>query len=296
MSKFERKFGKYAIKNLPLVIIICYATGFLLQLVAPQVFYYFYLNPYLIIYNFQIWRLFTWLLVPPGSLSFFTLIMLYFYYSIGKSLENVWGTWRFNVYILSGVVFTILGAFLFFIYTLSSPERLMLWSTTAYSRYFSTYYVNMSIFLAFAATFPDTQIYIFFILPIRIKYLGIIYVVLLVYEFITAILSGNPAAAVAIVASLLNFGIFFFTARNRIRLSPKQIKRRHEFKESLKNAQSGGSAQGTFRKSAPITRHKCAVCGRTDQSNPELQFRFCSRCNGNYEYCEEHLFTHRHVE
>ncbi len=302
MSSFERRFGKYAIKNLPLCIIICYAIGYTFQLIAPQVFYFFYLNPDLIIHKLQLWRLVSWLLVPPSSLSFFTLIMLYFYYSIGRTLEATWGTYRFNVYIFSGILFTILGAFLFYAYTLTSQEMTMIWDlpTQPFARYFSTYYVNLSIFLAFAATFPDTQIYLFFVIPIRMKIMGIIYAILLGLEFVNSLMQRNYASATAMVASLLNFGIFFFTSRNRIRFSPQQIKRRHDFNASMRNARaqstSGTESGRSILRSGPITRHKCAVCGRTDQTNPELQFRFCSKCNGNYEYCEDHLFTHQHVQ
>ena len=102
LYKMEYKYGKYAIRNLPMVLIICYAVGYLLELVAPNIMNYLYLNPYLILHG-QIWRLFTWILIPPESLSMFTLIMLYCYYSLGLSLEQTWGTFRYNVYIFSGI-------------------------------------------------------------------------------------------------------------------------------------------------------------------------------------------------
>ena len=143
----------------------------------------------------------------------------------------------------------------------------------------------MSIFLAFAATFPNMQILLFFFLPIKVKILGMIYGIMLVYEFIVGYV--DPSVTIAnrfvIAASLLNFAVFFLTSRNMIHMSPKQVKRRQEFRREVK-------------KSSKITRHKCAVCGRTEESNPELEFRFCSKCDGNYEYCQEHLFTHTHVK
>ncbi len=96
----EKKFGKYAIKNLSLILIMCYACGYLMKWINPGFFTYLYLNPYEIIHHFQIWRLLTWLIVPPDSFDFWTLLMLlYFYYSIGTSLERTWGTYRYNVYI-----------------------------------------------------------------------------------------------------------------------------------------------------------------------------------------------------
>ena len=111
MSKFERKFGKYAISNLSLILIMCYVAGYVLQLVNPAFMQYLTLNPYAILHG-QVWRLFTWIISPPSSLDLFTLLMLYFYYSLGTTLERTWGTYRYNVYILGGMLITIVAAFL----------------------------------------------------------------------------------------------------------------------------------------------------------------------------------------
>lgn len=284
-GKFEKKFGKYAIRNLSLVLIICYAFGYLFEMLYPGLLTYLYLNPYEILYHGQVWRLITWLIVPPTSFDFFTLLMLYFYYSIGTTLERTWGTYRYNVYIFSGVLFTILGALLLFAYTLvfGGDAGLALWGTyqgySPLASMFSTYYVNMSIFLAFAATYPNMQVLLFFLIPLKVKVLGIIYGLLLIYQFVV----GGVAIRFVIAASLMNFIVFFFTSRGRIHMSPKQVKRRQEFKREVK-------------RSSRITRHKCAICGRTEETNPELEFRFCSKCDGNYEYCQDHLFTHTHVK
>ena len=299
MSNFEKKFGKYAIKNLSLILIMCYACGYLMKWINPGFFTYLYLNPYEIIHHFQIWRLLTWLIVPPDSFDFWTLLMLYFYYSIGTSLERTWGTYRYNVYIFSGILFTAVGAFI--LYGVSSPlgvQSLGLWTTVngyiTYPTMFSTYYVNMSIFLAYAATFPDYEVLLFFILPIKVKFLGIIYGAMLVYQFIvgygtsSALFYYNLGIRFVITASLLNFVVFFFTSRRKVRRGPIRITRQQAAKQQ--------SFRHEAKKSGSITRHKCAVCGRTDETNPELEFRFCSKCNGNYEYCQDHLFTHTHVQ
>lgn len=90
MSKFEKKFGRYAIKNISLVLICCYVIGYVIQLLSPQLEAMLTLNPYAILHG-QIWRLVTWILIPPSSLDLFTIIMLLFYYSIGTSLEMTWG-------------------------------------------------------------------------------------------------------------------------------------------------------------------------------------------------------------
>ncbi len=284
MSPFERKFGKYAIKNLSFVLVICYAVGYLIQMMAPSVLLYLTLNPYAIVHG-QVWRLFTWILIPPSNQNiFFTLIMLYFYCSIGTSLERTWGTYKYNVYIFEGMLFTILGSFLLMGYhylfhadSIAAVGAEYFFTVT--SIYFSTYYINMSIFLGFAATFPDAQVLLMFIIPVKVKWLGVVYAVMLVFEFIQMGVDGR----FAIAASLLNFIIFFLTSRNMMHLNPKQIHRRQEFKREVK-------------RSSGITKHKCAICGRTEVDSPNMQFRFCSKCDGNYEYCEEHLYTHTHVK
>ena len=284
MSNFEKKFGKYAIKNLSLTLIMCYAAGYLIEMVLPRLFYFLTLNPYAIIHG-QVWRLVTWILIPPDSSNlFFVLLMLYFYYSLGTSLERTWGTYRYNVYIFSGMLFTIIGSFLMMDYCyLVRPADMVAYGPSVFfsavSPLFSTYYVNMSIFLAFAATFPEVQVLLMFIIPIKVKVLGIIYGVMLIANFI----QGSAYSRFAMAASLFNFVVFWITSKNHIHMSPKQVKRRQEYRREVK-------------RNTGVTKHKCAICGRTELDSPDLEFRFCSKCNGNYEYCQEHLFTHQHVK
>ena len=293
MSKFEKKFGKYAISNLSLILILCYVVGYVIDLVNGSFLSWLSLDPYAILHG-QVWRLFTWIIIPPSSLDPFTIIMLLFYYNIGTSLERTWGVYRYNVYLLSGMLFTIIGSFAwmgsqyFFggsILSLADHSQLA-------SLYFSTYYVNMSIFLAFAATFPNVQVLLMFIIPIKVKWLGFLYGGLLAYDFLAAkdivlgagiVIQIAVLIRIAIASSLLNFLIFFITSRSRIHMTPKQMKRRMEFKQDV-------------RRNSRVTKHKCAVCGQTEDDNPDLEFRFCSKCRGNYEYCQHHLFTHTHVQ
>ena len=111
MSWFERKFGKYAIPNISLLLILCYGCGYVIQFINASFLQYLTLNPYAILHG-QIWRLVSWIIVPPSQSNiFFVLITLYFYYSIGSSLERTWGTYRYNVYLFSGMLFTVLGSF-----------------------------------------------------------------------------------------------------------------------------------------------------------------------------------------
>ena len=95
--------------------------------------------------------------------------------------------------------------------------------------------------------------------------------------------------AVLIVASLLNFVIYFLGTRDIHRYNPKEVHRRNEFRRAMEPKSRAGQ-------NGAITKHKCAICGRTELDDPNLEFRFCSKCNGNYEYCQDHLFTHTHVK
>ena len=281
MSNFEKRFGKYAVRNLSLALILCYVVGYIIQMINGSFLGYLTLNPYEILHG-QIWRVFTWLIIPPSSLDPFTIIMLLFYYNIGTSLERTWGTYRYNVYLLSGMSFTVIGSFIWLAiqyFTGGAALNLEYVSAIA-SLYFSTYYINMSIFLAFAATFPDVQVLLMFIVPVKLKWLGILYGLVLVYDFLFA---GNLVTRIAIASSLLSFLIFFVTSRSHIHMTPRQMKRRVEFKQDI-------------RRNSRVTKHKCAICGQTEDDDPTLEFRFCSKCNGNYEYCQQHLFTHTHVQ
>ena len=288
MGKFERKYGKYAIKNLSLILIICYGVGYLLSMLpgVSGVLDYLTLNPYAIAHG-QVWRLVSWILVPPSSFDFFTLIMLFFYYSIGRTLERTWGDFMFNIYIFSGMLFTIIGSFLVYAFFALFPNDTYVLMfgmedlLQKISGYYSTYYINMSIFLAFAVTFPDATVLLMFLFPVQMKWLGIIDGIYMLYLFIV----GNVFAKVAIGASLLNFVIFFLISRRRRLGTPRQRMQRAARSREFRETQPRG-----------VSKHKCAICGRTEVSNPELQFRFCSKCNGNYEYCNEHLFNHKHVE
>lgn len=288
----QRFLQKYAVSNLSLVIIMCYGFGYLLQYVNASFLNYLTLNPYAICHG-QIWRLVTWVLVPPDTSNIlFIVIAMMFYYSIGTSLERVWGTYTYNVYIWLGIGITIIGAFVVMAvsYILAGTAGISLTgeSAAAYfaaiSRYFSTYYVNMSIFLAYALTFPDAVVLLWFIIPVKVKWLGVLYGVLLAWDFVSTAMRGGWFVCVAMAASLANFLIFWLRSGKMRRFSPRERKRRADFTDASKMRPKAGQA-----------RHRCAICGRTELDDPTLEFRYCSRCEGNYEFCQDHLFRHQHA-
>ena len=238
----------------------------------------------------QIWRIFTYIIYPPAGGIFTILISLYFYYMIGSMLERQWGTFRFNLYFFTGVLLHAVAAI--FIY--------LVWGVVLEM---GTYYLNLSMFFAFAAMFPDMQVLFMWLIPIKMKWLawfdGIYFAVTIIAGFMSEYLSldmiyrlydfgiiANKAYAVMALVSLLNFLIYASTFRSVQRMTPKEVYRRKAYEHKVAQAQIQKNMQ----------RHKCAICGRTEKDNPDLEFRYCSKCEGNYEYCQEHLFTHEHVK
>ena len=273
LDKMERRFGRYAIRNLTMYLLAGYAIGYLLSFTMPQLLTYFTLEPALILKG-QVWRLLSWVIIPPNDNIIFVIFMMLLYYSLGNTLENYWGAFRYNVYIFSGILFTVIGAFI---------VNGLIGGVTCFGSLYSTYYINMSIFLACASIMPDYQLLLYGIIPVKMKWLAILDVVLLAVDAV----QGGLIIRIVIIASLLNFIIFFFCNRNLRGHSPKQAVRRKKFQKQIsrpQNQYAGGA------------KHRCAVCGRTELDDPTLEFRYCSKCNGNYEYCQDHLFTHEHVK
>ena len=283
LSRMERKWGRYAISNLTMYMIAFYVIGIVLELMSNGTADSFLCLDMNAVFHGQIWRLVTFLLIPP-SLSPLVIITLFFYASIGQTLERTWGTFYYNIYIFSGIIFTIVGnAIAYLITLLATGQGEMIVGTN--------YYILMSMFLAFAYLYPDMQVLVMFILPIKVKWMAYLYYADMIYEIYVNLqyVRGSYVAAwgniASIVMSLLNFFLFYFMTKHRTSPSLKQRKRKHEYQQKMKRVTP---------KSAAI--HRCAVCGATSEEHPDWEFRFCSKCNGNYEYCQNHLFSHEHVK
>lgn len=283
LDKLERKIGRFSIPNLTGWLLAAYVIGYVTRYLMPELLDWLTLEPGLILRG-QVWRVISWIFIAPGDNLIIFALMVWLYYSLGSTLERTWGTFRYNVYIFSGIIFTLIGAFILYgvlnsMYGGLFPEGM----TFLFSQYtpFSVSYIYMSIFLAFAVTYPDMEVLLYFIIPIKMKWMGIVYGVLILFSVIT----GGLVTRIAIVASVLNFIIFFLSSRNLRRFSPKEQARKAKFRKQARPHMhyTGGA------------KHRCAVCGRTELDDPCLEFRFCSKCNGNYEYCQDHLFTHEHV-
>lgn len=262
LNKLERKFGKippFNLNGLMLYIIIANAIVFVLYIMQLPVLQKLYFDPVLIMQG-EVWRVITFVFIPPTLSPLWVIFTLYFYYLIGVSLEHEWGSFKFNVYYYIGMLGTI-------IFGLIAQVPM------------SGYYLNLTLFFAFARLFPDYQITLFFILPIKIKYLAWFSWAVLLFT----VLTGSMSVRIAVFAAILNFVLFFGVdiVRNR-KSSVTAYSRKQTY---LKN-----------KKRETEHFHQCEICGRTEIEFPNLEFRFCSKCDGYHEYCMEHLFTHEHVK
>lgn len=279
LTKLERKYGKFAIPNLTMILIGGFILGYIITIVQSDALDIISLNPARIMRG-EVWRLLTWIVMPPRSLSIFVIITLMFYSFVGRTLENNWGDFRYTLYVLSGILFTdigVVGAYLALKLTgqAEMAEYFALYSDT------STYYLCMSLFLAFAFMFPEVEVLLYFVIPIRVKWLGYLYIAYLIVDILTYGIIGYYAEMVSVIMSVLNFILFYFLTKGKKSTSPSHRKRKRTYKRQVRQTQI-------------LTRHKCAICGQTEEDDPSLEFRYCSKCKGNYEYCNNHLFTHPH--
>ncbi len=296
-AKMEKKYGRYAIQNLIRYMLMINVAGAVLGLINPMIYYqYLSLDVYQILHG-QIWRLVTFLLYP--SLSFgggaflinliFYGIMIYVYYWIGGVLEQIWGSFRFNAFYFFGIILTIAAAFIYYFILVhangSGMAQRIGYEVIGQSVRLDD--LNLSMFLVFAFLFPNTQFLLYFIIPIKAKWLGFLYLGFNVYEIVMCFMSRNPVNIMTmfmILASMVDFVIFYLIARHPqgLEAAVRQKKRRVVYK----NAAAKYNSQ---------PRHRCVICGRTEKDSPGLEFRYCSKCEGNYEYCSDHLFSHEHV-
>ena len=284
VDKFCYKHPRFGIPNLMKYFIIISALVFLVGLMDRTYTFYSYLffDPHLILRG-QVWRLITWVFIPTNDLPWI-IIELYFYYFLGSTLEGILGTGRFTVYYLMGIILNIVYALIF-----------MLISGT--SAFITSMYLNLSLFFAYALMFPDNRVLLFFIIPIKVKWIAIVDAAFMAVNMILNIIAGNWIVAFLPLVAILNFFIFFgdhlsssvrrssFGAVNSNTIKFKSAARK------FKRQQTTGANK---TESGKVYRHKCAVCGKTDADYPELEFRYCSRCEGYHCFCMDHINSHVH--
>ena len=235
----------------------------------------------------EIWRIVTFIFVPASSSPFWLAVSLYFYYWIGTSLERQWGTARFNLYYWSGVLLTA-------IVTIAASAI----SGTGYP-VGGTEYVNLSMFLAFAFLFPDTRLLLFFFIPIKMKYMAWVYLGFTVLNVFSSLQLASFLSFYWLlpVVPLLNYFLFFGSDVKNILPDALRYRQRKNYRTTTTNARPNPNWAGSYRSKSGEKpyRHKCTVCGRTDTDYPNLEFRYCSKCNGYYCYCIDHINNHVHI-
>ena len=271
IERFCYRHPRFGIKRLMLYIVIGTALFYVINLMdrSGMFLWYIMFSPPDILRG-EVWRLVTWIFYPAASSP------LYFYYFIGKTLEQQWGTAKFSLFYLMGALLNIIYGFaVWFIF------RIPVY-------YMSPVYLNLSMFFAFAVLFPDQRFLLFFIFPVKCKWLALIDAAFFLYEIISMLVNGLPVYAVLPLVSVINFFIFcgsslaVYLRRSR----PANVSNTIKFKTAARSAEKAAENRAY--------RHKCAVCGRTDTDHPELQFRYCSRCQGYHCFCEDHINSHIH--
>ena len=273
---FCYKHPRFGINNL--MMIICIAniavwlfsamdtTGLLVNLLT--------FSPYHILRG-QVWRLLTFVFVPMYSSPFSLLISLYFYYFIGSTLERQWGTGRFTIYYLCGILLQVIYGFIIYL-------------TTGINYGMSANYINLSMFFAFATLYPDNVVLLFFIIPIKMKWLAVIDALYFAYSIFSNLGAGMGLMSFLPLIAILNYFLFcgdmlFGSVLPRGR---QQRKNTVDFKREVHRIKYE-------QRNKNYTR-KCEVCGRTDTDYPDLEFRYCSRCAGYHCFCQDHINNHIH--
>ena len=279
VDRFAWKHPRFGIPNLMRYIVIISAVVFLLDYFSNgAASYMLYFDAGLILEKGELWRLITWLFVPSGNNIFWTIIGLFCYYSIGSSVEGYWGRVKFNLFYLSCVVITVVLAFVS-----------LLWTDYPY---ITNGMLNNVLFLVFATLFPTAMIRIQFIIPIQAKWLAALYVVLTIYDIFKYGLGYLIFMLPMYLGIWLPYLVFFWDrvwdllAEFGFRFRHQNSKQTIQFKSAVRQQKKKDAERGY--------RHKCAVCGRTDASNPELEFRYCSRCAGYHCFCQDHIIQHEH--
>lgn len=263
IDKLERKFGKFCIPNLMRIITFGSIGVFIIaNFISSSVYNLLALIPSKV-FEGEIWRLVTFIFVTPSSSLIFALFAFYFYYMAGNTLEYEWGAFRFNVYYLIGMVGTIIVSLI----TKSTATGVIL---------------NMSIFLAYAKLYPDAQMLLFMIIPIKMKYLAYLDWALIIFDGVLYALNLNIGGVLITIVPIINYLVFFLKLNYRgVKSKKSSVIRMKDYQKKVKKARKEYN-------------HKCEVCGITDKDDPDMEFRYCSKCSGKKAYCEKHIMNHEH--
>ncbi len=258
LDKLEKKLGKYALPNVTIFLIAGQTIFYVLFMTGKldRSMTWLAAGPLL---EGEWWRLVSFPFDPPITNPIFAFFAWYLFYLMGSALEGEWGAFRYNIFLLIGYLMTVAASFLIPAVPVSNA------------------FLGGSVFLAFAFLYPDFVLQLFFILPVRIKWLALI--TWLGYGYL--MLFGDSSSRLLILASICNFLLFF--ARDLVWM----------MKSGGRQLAKQGR-QRSLRDSGPF--HCCTVCGITDKSHPQMDFRYCPQCAGQRGYCREHIFKHEHLK
>ena len=249
IDSLERRFGRFAISHLIRGIVILNALVFIVSLLNPGILSWLTLNV-AAVEKGEYWRLLTYIFIPSTRPSFFVIFYLWFLWSVGDGLEEAWGAFRVNLFYIVGMLGTTLAALNF-------------------GADFSNSILNTSLFFAFAWFYPNIQFYLLFIIPVKVKWIAWISAALLGFQFLIS----TNSYRMALIAALSNYALFFGPQIIRdARQRREAAERRKKFVPALTPEEE------------PL--HKCSVCGRSDITNPELDFRVS---RDGRDYCVDHL-------
>lgn len=256
IDRLERKYGRFAVPNITGMLVAGQVVVYILSLLNPQLEERLLLVPSLVLQG-EVWRLASFLFLPPATNPLFAFFFWYLFYFMGNSLEHSWGMFRFNLYLLIGFTATAAVAWL----TPNQPT--------------SNLFAEFSVFLAFAYLFPNFQLMLFFFLPVKIQWLAMLSWIGLAIT----VAVGDWPMRFAALASVANFLLFFGPEiQSRVLHGHRTMSRRN--RELIDSGK-------------PF--HKCVVCGATEKTAPDRTFRYCSKCHGSQCYCDAHLHNHSHV-
>ena len=270
LDRFCYKHPRLGIPNLMTILVVGTALVYLMDLFSGGMFSAMLDFYPAAILRGQVWRLVTFLFIPLSYRPITLLLSLYFYWWIGKSLEREWGTTKFTVFYACGVLFNIIFGFL-------------AGST-------SVTYLNLSLFFAFASLYPDLQVLLIFI-PVKVKWLAWIDAAFFALTILFNLINFNFVGALLPLVAILNYVLFFWSF---LRDFVRRIFRRYQHQSSRQTINFKKAAREAKKDRGYL--HKCAVCGVTDADDPNMEFRYCSKCNGYYCYCADHINNHVHIQ
>ena len=286
-SRFERfcyQNRSKGIPNLMLYIAVGSAIVYFMSMAdRNDVLYYALCFDRTLILQGQVWRLFTYVFTYNAGNILITLVGLLCYFSLGRAMENIWGTFRFNLFYFTGVI--LMDVFC------------MLFGGRA-----DVSYLNMSLFLGYATLYPNAGFLLFFIIPVKAWIFALIDLALTVIDVVNLTAYGLFPYSLFPLVAIANYFLFF--GKDVVNVIPQSwrinagrvFKKKPGKKTGTVPFPTAGSYQATTTKVKEPYTHKWTVCGRTDVTNPELEFRYCSRCNGYHCYCEDHINNHTHIE